>query len=223
MRLALLCVLLSGCFTVSSVTIHPKPALEVDGKRRAVWVSLDRSVNDTVELYDSRFKAADWRHIVGQAFTDALRETFVVVNMRRQDVLELHLKRAEPRIVIIEKQLWAQVDYQATLEDGQGRVLARAADVARGPVPASDFEHVDLMVTSAVEEFVRRVASKTLPSIPDTFPPSAESSLVVWLDSAVAAEQPGATRSARKCVAEKLPEWAAASASEKKDLLKRCE
>ena len=146
--------------------------------------------------------------------------------MRRQDVLELHIKRAEPRIFIVDKQLWAQVDFQATLEEGQGRVLARAADVVTGPVPASDFEHVDLMVTSAVEAFVRRVASKTLPSIPDTFPPSAESSLVVWLDSAVAAEpaaRSGATRRAHKCVAETLPEWATASAAEKKDLLSRCE
>lgn len=226
MRRALLCVLLSGCFTVSSATITPKPALEVDGKGRAIWISLDRSISDVQVLYDDRFQADEWRRIVGQAFTDGLRETFVVVNLRRQDVLELHIKRAEPRFVPIGRQVWAQVDFQATLEDGQGRVLARAAEVVTGPVPSSDLAHVDLTITSAVEELVRRGASKLVPSIPDTFPARTESSLVVWMDSAVASEpaasRPRATPKPRRCVAEKLPEWATASAAEKKTLLERC-
>lgn len=211
---------------MSSATIHPKPALEVDGKRRAIWVSLDRSIDDVQDLYNNgRYTAEDWRHLAGQAFTDALRETFVVVNRRGNDVLELRIKRADLRIIIIDKQLWAQVDFQASLEDAHGVVLARAVEVVRGPVPASDFEHVDLMVTSAIEEFVRRVASKTLPSIPETFPASSEQPLTVWLDSAVAREEAPAAppKKARTCVADQLPEWSQASAAEKKALLKRCE
>jgi hypothetical protein len=105
-------------------------------------------------------------------------------------------------------------------------VFARAVEVVRGPVPASDGEHVDLMVTSAIEEFVRRVASKTLPSIPETFPASTERTLTVWLDSASREEReeaPAAPPKARACVADQLPEWSRASAAEKKELLKRCQ
>ena len=214
---------------MSSVSIRPKPAIEVDGKQRAVWVSLDRSIDDVQDLYGGRIKAEDWRHIVGQAFTDALRETFVVVNRRGSDVLELHIKRADLRIIIVGRELWAQVDFQTTLVDEHGAVLARAVEVVRGPVPASDFEHVDLMVTSTVEEFVRRVASKTLASIPENFPRSTEPTLTDWLDSAVAREEKPAVAEAvappraRACVADQLPEWERASAVEKKALIKRCQ
>lgn len=236
MRFALASALLCcGCASMNVGFVPARPALEVDGRHRAIRVTLGSSVPDAFNL--GLFPVTDWRMSVGQGFVEALRETFVVVDDPAEDVLELEVLEAFPTMVGTQKLVFAQVNYRALLKAPDGEVLARAAGVAQAPYPAGGILEVRRMATSAVEELVRVVGNKTLAAIPGLFRPTSRQGWGSWRDNlkgprpapapAVAAApapppRPPPAPIQHACEAESLPEWKTASAAEKKALLERC-
>lgn len=169
---ALLClvVLASGCtIRQSSASVHPRAALELDGRQRAVRVILDESIQDTQQTYGDNVSVTDWRYIVKKTWVDALAETFTVAAPSTEGVPTLRVMRATPRWVARGQTLFAQIDFVARLEvPGQG-VTARVASVVEGPISvagsgwdAATWKRLDEGLASAVELMVRSSSEKLL-------------------------------------------------------------
>ena len=158
MRIALLsCLVLSGCLSVGLVLA--RPSLEVDGRHRAIHVTLGPEVPDRFALRSDNpmavgsVEVSQWRKSVGQALVEGLSETLVVVDEAGPDVLELDVRQAAPTLLAVQgppsmissqgavlsapSTLFTQIDYRALLKSPEGEVLARAAGVAKGPIPGT--------------------------------------------------------------------------------------
>lgn len=236
-------IAMAGCVSASSATVHTREVMEVDGRHRAIRVSMASDVLDSYQT-SAMSSVSDWRAIVGQGLTNSLRETFVVVRSSGPGVLELKVLRATPSFLSSGVPAMAaapvagayhgafayggwgatgvqtlQVDYQARLEDDQGNVLGRATGVVSqsrsGENTFSD------AVGSAVEALVNELGAKLLSRLPEEFTPSNQVSVATYTD-AVAPRQIVSPASPARCKASELPEWSTASAVQKKKLLDQC-
>jgi hypothetical protein len=166
---AVLALTSSCAITQSARRIRPQPALEVDGRQRPIRVVIDESIENEYETFSDGSSISDWRFIVRQAYVDALKETFTVLNQGGSDAPVIKVMRATPRWVIRGSTFFAQVDLIARLEVPGDGVVKRVAVVVEGPiaVPAGfrqsgERKVFDDAMASAVDSMVRTSGARLL-------------------------------------------------------------